>query len=124
MAEPFVLPPWAKTLLWILGIAGVIIGQWKLRVFLRRQRHTHGTNNARALAMWQDVQRYSRLLKVEPEENLLELAWKARFSQYRLTKEEVKAMEFGMNSLRRMLWNTDSKDKWKKLYAQLILALY
>ena len=123
-AEPFVLPPWAKTLLWILGIAGVIIGQWKLRVFLRRQRHTHGTNNARALAMWQDVQRYSRLLKVEPEENLLELAWKARFSQYRLTKEEVKAMEFGMNSLRRTLWNADSKDKWKKLYAQLILALY
>jgi len=122
--EPFVLPGWAKTVLWILAMVTVVVGQWKLRVALRKRRHTHGSNNARVLAMWQDVEAYARLLNTQPEETLLLLAQKARFSQHRLTKEEVLSMEFGMNALRRTLWNTDTYGKWKRLYAQLILTLY
>lgn len=122
--EPFVLPDWAKNLLWIIGAVTAVVGQWKLRVYLRKRRHTHGTTNARTLAMWRDVEKYAWLLGVEPEEKLLELAWKARFSQYRLTREEAKTMEFGMNALRRKLWNADGNGKWKRLYARLILALY
>ena len=71
--------------------------------------------------MWRDVGVYARLLKIQPDENLLALAQKARFSQYRLTKEEVAAMTFGLQDLRRTLWR---EKRWKRLYAQLILALY
>ena len=119
--EPFVLPVWAKILLWIGAAILGMLGQWKLRVWLRLRRYKRGANNARALALWQDIETYARLLKTEPTENLLELARKARFSQYRLTKEELAAMVFGLKDLRRTLWR---EKRWKRLYARIVLALY
>ena len=98
-----------------------VAGQWKLRVFLRMRRYDRGGNNARVLAMWQDVEKYARLLGTTPGAEYLELARKARFSQHRLSKEEVAAMTFGLKDLRRTLWR---ENRWKRLYAPLILALY
>lgn len=120
-AKRFVLPGWAKVILLVLSAIATVVGQWKTRVFLRQRRYARGSNNARVLAMWRDAEKYARLLKTEPAESLLELARKARFSQYRLTKEEVAAMTFGLKDLRRTLWRANRR---KKLYARLILALY
>lgn len=117
----FVLPGWAKGILWALLVILAVAGQWKLRVFLRMRRYDRGGNNARVLAMWQDVEKYARLLGTTPGAEYLELARKARFSQHRLSKEEVAAMTFGLKDLRRTLWR---ENRWKRLYARLILALY
>lgn len=117
---PFVMPGWLRILLLAAVVVGAAYGQRKIRVLLRKRRYTRGSNNARALALWRDIERYGWLLKKEPEEQLLELAWKARFSQYRLTKEELAEMERGLNTFQKEL---ATSSRWKKMCANWVLAL-
>ena len=52
-----------------------------------------GHPNARALEMWRQVRRYSRVLGQKPPQRLLELAEKAKFSQHTLCREECLELE-------------------------------
>ena len=65
-----------------------VLVQRLVRLALRR-RTVIGSPNRRALVLWRDVERVCAVLKQEPPAELLELAQKARFSQHKLTKEEL-----------------------------------
>lgn len=70
-------------------ILGMVWGQYRLRLELLRRRCAHPKPNVRALHLWQDTVKLCRLCKQAPPEELEALAQKARFSQYRLTEEEI-----------------------------------
>lgn len=82
---------------------GLIFGQYRLRLGLRRRRWTEGTSNARALALWQECCLLHRLWGDKPPENLEELAQKAKFSQHALNSGELEAFESDIQKVIRLL---------------------
>lgn len=107
-------------LLWILGIAGLVL-QWRLRVWLRYRKQHRGPANAQGLARWQEVERLTWLLEFPPEEVLLELAQKARFSRDTLTAEDLRQFDDWLAQARKQL---RSRPVWYQLIYTLILAVY
>ena len=63
--------------------------QRSVRIHLRRRRQETARPNARGLAMWQETELLSRLLRQASPEALEALAQKAKFSQHTLTAEEL-----------------------------------
>jgi len=97
-----------RSLLWPVlgGIAAalaLVIGQWRLRLWLKKRARTTGTTNARALATWQQLLRLWKILGMQPEKELLELAQKAKFSQHALTREELNRFMRELLSLQEQL---------------------
>lgn len=86
---------WA-TLKWtgiLLGVCAAVAAQYALRLRLRKKKMRTGPSNRRALFLWREVLRYTRLLKKKPPEELLQLAEKAKFSQHSLTASERMAFK-------------------------------
>ena len=109
-----------RALLWAVCGCGVLFGQYAIRRRLRRKKALSGASNARALALWREILRRSRVLKQEPPEELLELAEKAKFSQHTLTAQERMALTAHLDSL-----NTELAKKpvlWR-LLIRLIFAV-
>lgn len=102
-------------------LVGLIVGQWKLRVFLRRRACRRGAPNARALCCWRQVLRYAHALGEKPEPALRELALKAKFSQYVLTDEELQQFEHYFHHAIECL---RQKPLLLRLLYRLVLALY
>lgn len=75
----------------LLAIAVLVLlpVQRSLRLTLRRRQQHRGDTNRQALLRWRETVRLSRLLKEPPAEQLLHLAQKAKFSQHRITQEEL-----------------------------------
>lgn len=119
------LPGWLKTasccLLAAFAFAAAVIGQWQLRLRLRRRWQSRGKANTRLLKRWQEAERLCSLLKQQPPEELRQLALKARFSQH-----PVEAWEFGEfdRSLTVLRSGLRQKRWYWQLYYRLILALY
>ena len=107
-------------LLWLAALL-VLLGQWQLRVNLRRRQQQTGPANAQALARWREVVLISRLLKRPPEESLLVLAQKARFSDHALTREELRQFNIWLNHARNRL---QKQPLWKQFLYTVILAIY
>lgn len=105
----------------ILGAVLLIVGQWQLRRRLILRRLTQGTTNQRAVACWQQVARYARLLKEKPDAELFSLAQKAKFSQHTLTEEEFAAFEAYLRSTRERM---EAKPIWQRLVFRLVFAAY
>lgn len=66
-----------------------VTAQRSIRIHLRRRRQETARPNARGLAMWQETELLSRLLRQASPEALEALAQKAKFSQHTLTAEEL-----------------------------------
>lgn len=112
---------WLGTLaLLAVGIA-LIVGQWRLRVTLRRQNSRRGKPNAQALRRWQELALCARLLKTKPDPRLHALAQKAKFSQETITTAELRQFEEALQESRKKL---KEKPIWNQLVYTLILALY
>lgn len=111
---------WLFVLPW-LGTILMLLGQWRLRVYLRRRRQCTGPVNAQALARWQEAVLISRLLKRPPEEALHLLAQKARFSDHTLTGEELRQFSVWLNHARNRL---RKQSLWKQFLYTVILAIY
>ena len=109
---------WA--MLWVLCGCGVLFGQYMVRRRMRRKKTLIGASNARALALWREILRRSRLLKQEPPEELLELAEKAKFSQHTLTAQERMALTAYLDSLNAEL---AKKPMLMRLMFRLIFAI-
>lgn len=79
----------------LLGIAilGLLVGQWKLRLLLKQRRLKRGDSNAQALARWRELTRRTALLREVPTERTRTLAEKAKFSQHRITEEELAQLD-------------------------------
>ena len=101
-------------------IFAAIILQRLIRIALRRRSLTGGPNR-RALGLWQDVERISAFLKQEPPEELLELAQKAKFSQYELTKEELHRFTAWLKAARKDL---RSRPVFQRIWCRYVLALW
>lgn len=102
--------------------AAVIFGlrRWMLLLWWNWKR-SHGSVNQRALVLWQESARLSALLKKEPPEEVLELAEKARFSQYTLEEPEL---ENFINYNSQCLEVLQKKPWYFRLFYQFFLGKY
>ena len=115
---PIILP------LWILLIPPAVLILWSqriLRLRLRRRRQQTGHPNVQALHRWRETVRLSRLLREDPPEELMQLAQKAKFSQYRLTMEELAQFD---NFCRSALVRLQEKPWYFKVIYRYIYAVY
>lgn len=95
------LTPLRQAAGWLLAAAAVWLaaeGQYRLR-----RRSPGGGANARALALWQQVERLCRATRQTPPQALLALAEKAKFSRHTLTDAEVAAFEDWLGTQREKL---------------------
>lgn len=111
--SPAVSPAPEKRRLPAVPIAAVLVillvlVQRPVRIKLRKLRQQNAPSNARALALWQETELVSRLLKQPPPEELESLAQKAKFSRHTLTAEELSRFEaylaVARGQLRREPW--------------------
>lgn len=113
-----------EVLAWILGILGcivLVIVQWRVRVALRKRRSRNGRSKKKALARWQEHVLLSRVLKQQPDKELLELAQRAKFSQHSITGEEL---DLFAKQIHHQQVQLKKKSFVFQLYYTLILALY
>ena len=115
-------PLWSAlwVLLWVLCGCGVLFGQYTIRRRLRRKKTLTGTSNARALALWREILRRSRVLKKPLPAELLELAEKAKFSQHTLTVQERMVLTAHIDNLNAEL---AKKPVLLRLLIRLIFAI-
>lgn len=103
-----------------LAVTAVVI-QWRVRVALRRGRVRRGRSKRKALERWRQHECMARLLKQQPDQELLRIAQKAKFSQHPIPPEELAAFT---RILRDQTAQLRKKPVWLQLYYTLILALY
>ena len=98
--QSFSLPWW---LLWLPALLLAAEAQRALRRHLAQRQWVRGSANRQALRRWRTAERLSRLLGQEPEEELLALAQKAKFSRHELTQEELARFDdFCRNACRQL----------------------
>ena len=115
--------PLITALRWAVLTAAVLVGiivQRTVRLTLRR-RTIFGDANRRALVLWRDVERICNLLRQEPPADLLALAQKARFSQHKLSKEELQQFNEWLGNARTEL---DRRPFFIRLWCRYVLALW
>ena len=95
--------------------------QRSVRLALRRRSQRTGDPNRQALHRWRESLRLARILKESPTEVLIVLAQKAKFSQHRLTAEELAEFDsFNRSCLRRL----KKKPWYLRLIYKFIYAAY
>ena len=115
--------PLITALRWAVLTAAALVGiivQRSVRLMLRR-RTIFGDANRRALVLWRDVERICNLLRQEPPADLLALAQKARFSQHKLSKEELQQFNEWLGNARTEL---DRRPFFIRLWCRYVLALW
>ena len=108
---------------WGLLAVALAIGLWQVVLtFLRHAAMQTGSNNKRAVACWRHIEILCKLERAEPPEDLRDLALKARFSQHKLTGEELKRLQdFSAAQEGRLLMQSSVP---KRLFYILGLALH
>ena len=110
-----------QSLLVLLLAAGALIGQWWLRLYLRKKWLCHGSSNAQALRRWRYAKRMARLRRQDAPAALKELALKARFSQHTISDEELAAFD---GYFARSVAHLKSRPIWLRLVYRLVFAAY
>lgn len=85
---------------WLLALPGLVLAVWLRRRLVLRSREdrcSRGNPNRQALSLWRWISQLDRANGAEPEEDLLNLAEKARFSQHTLTEEELEHLREGLD---------------------------
>lgn len=94
--EPHVNPYWRLSMQIIacvvLAVVLIFTQAW-LRRYLRMMHLEKGDSNARAVAMWREIAYRCRWLHIKPEAGLYEIAEKAKFSQHRISDEELDVLK-------------------------------
>ncbi len=123
--EPFKIPEevwkWLGILAIVTGVVGAVIGQRCLRLYLRRRRQARCGENDRTIAYWQELSRLYRALGQSPEEALVELVEKAKYSQHTITAEELTRLENGILIAREKL---RQRSIFHQFWYRLVLVLY
>ena len=109
-----------KGLALAVAIPALLLGLYCLRRRSRSRRQHTGSPNRQALARWKEIRRIDLLLKQEPEEAILTLAEKARFSQHTLRKDELALLQQALNARQQALLE---KPVLLRLWLRLIWAL-
>ena len=117
---PWKLSPLAWWLLGAAALADLLMLQRKLRLSRRARSMEKGTPNERALARWRYLEKCCKALKTAPDKGCLDLAEKAKFSQYTITREELAALDAALGEAKKAL---KKKNVFLRLYWSVILAL-
>lgn len=110
-------------LLWILrlmGVAAVILGQYALRIFLRRRSLGRGTAQQQIFRLWREACRQAWIANLAPPRHLRRLAEKARFHAEALTEEDRAAFHEWLSQLKQIRDRAPVVKKWA---LRLIFAL-
>ncbi len=110
---------WTALAVAILG-AGLVI-QSRVRLKLRKRKLKEGTENQRALALWQETVLFAQVLGQEPDRELFSLAQKAKFSQHTLEEAELQQFVAYLDSAQRRL---SGRSLFRRFYFRVVLALY
>ena len=108
---------------WIVLLLALALCVWQVALTaLRRAAFATGSNNKRAVLLWRHIEFLCKLKKEEPPEALRELALKARFSQHKLTKQELSMLQTFSDEQTKALLHQSA---WpKKLWLKAGLALH
>ena len=109
---------------WVLGAAGIVLLvllQRKLRLELQMRRLEKGNTNEKALQRWQRLVNCHKYLNKPPETACLELAEKAKFSQYTITKEELAVLDQALHTAVKQL---KGRNVFLQLWYRAVLVLY
>ena len=99
----------------------LLVGQRLLRLHLQQKRRHRGKINQQVLAHWVLVLRLCRHLNREPDDGLLQLAEKAKFSQYTLSAEELAQFDAFLADARQTL---KQRNFLRRFWDRWILVLY
>ena len=72
-----------------LALGCALVGQWQLRLWLRQVWICRGNENQQTLKLWRLCRYMARLRRQAAPAALRDLAWKAKYSQYTMTQEEL-----------------------------------
>lgn len=113
-----------KNLLWLLIIPELLLAVWLRRWMFcrhRRDRCSRARPNRRGLTYWRWLVRLCRTSGEKPEEALLCLAEKARFSQHTLTEEEIGCLKSAVDG---RIAELKKERFWKRVWYRYGLLLY
>lgn len=99
----FVWTPAMTYIALIIGIPGAVIAQWRLRVRYRRRRMRMGSFTEQGLYRWRILELQTALLGVPTAEEAYLVAAKAKFSQHKLTKEDLDRLDMWLDITERQL---------------------
>ena len=111
---------WVRWILVPLLMAALLEGQRKARIALRRYFRTHGAVNQRALARWREIALVFRLLREEVPEELVALAQKAKYSQHRISPDELAKMDKAILAATQRL---KEKNRLRRLLNRYLFAI-
>ena len=105
----------------ILAFAGAWFAYRVLRLSGRAAQLQHGQINRRAVMYFRHLCFLSKLAGETPEPELEEIALKARFSQHRITPEELSRLSRRCDELTRQLMQT--KNLWKRFLYRMVYVI-
>lgn len=116
---------WLTALFWILALLAVI-GLWFgyriVRLTGRSAQLNGGNSNRQAVMYFRHLRFLSKLAGAEIEPELEELALRAKFSQHRLTTQELVPLKARCEALTQQLMQ--EKSLWKRFLYRMIYVIY
>ena len=111
---------------WLSALAALLvtsaaIGQWLLRLQLRKKWLCHGSSNQQALRRWRWTRRLAKLRRQDAPAALKELAQKAKFSQHTISDEELAAFD---GYFARSVDHLKTRPVYLRVVYRLIFAAY
>ena len=105
----------------LLVALAAVLAQWRIRLWLRREKLHSGNLKQQALAYWREAVRFANCLEEAPVSGLLEIAERAKFSNHPLAEEDLEPFLVYLDSAKQRIRNHGF---FRKLYYRFILALY
>ena len=112
---------WFAAAFGVLAFAGAWFAYRVLRLSGRAAQLQHGHINRRAVLYFRHLRFLSKLAGETPEAELEEIALKARFSQHRITPEELSQLSRRCDELTRQLMQTRSL--WKRFLYRMVYVI-
>ena len=110
---------------WMLGILS-FVGLWflyrVLRLSGRNAQLLHGSANRRAIMYYRHIRYLSKFTKDEIPDGLFQIAEKAKFSQHKISSDELEQMQAHSEKLLQKL--TQSRSLWLRFLYRMIYVIY
>lgn len=110
---------------WMLGILG-FAGLWflyrVLRLSGRNAQLLHGSANRRTIMYYRHIRYLSKFTKDEIPDELFQIAEKAKFSQHKISADELAQMQAHSEKLLQKL--TQSRSLWLRFLYRMIYVIY
>lgn len=105
----------------LLCLICLAIGQWQLRLWWKQWYCSRGSTNRQTIRLWHACRRMARLRRQDAPLVLRDLAWKAAYSPYTITDEELQLLRDYLN---RSIAHLKTRPWPLRLIYRLIFAAY